>query len=235
MTKIALSPLPRIGPRREPSLTDQAYATLRREIITCQLPPDSDVSELELAERLGTSKTPIREALARLSMDGFLDIFPRRGYRIRPVTIKDINDLFAVRSVLEQTAASLAARNMTEEDLDLLGQLARASYSVTEENSIDYFIDANRRFHIAIAHGSRNPRLSALIVSHLEESERFFYIGARQRDINMETNQEHVQIVDILRGRDPDVAGKTMARHIESTRAGLTASILNDHSSSVTL
>lgn len=235
MTKIASSTLSRVGARRESSLTDQAYATLRREIITCQLPPDSDVSELELAERLGTSKTPIREALARLSMDGLLEIFPRRGYRIRPVTIKDINDLFAVRSALEQTAASLAARNMTEEDFDLLDELARTSYSVQEENSIDYFIDANRQFHIAIATGSRNPRLISLIINHLEESERFFYIGVRQRDINTETNQEHTQIVDVLRSRDPGSSGKIMAKHIESTRAGLTAAILNDHSSSVIL
>ncbi|WP_284201723.1 GntR family transcriptional regulator [Gluconobacter albidus] len=227
--------MPRVGSRREPSLTDQVYAMLRREIITCQLAPDSDVSELELAERLGTSKTPIREALARLSMDGFLEVFPRRGYRIRPVTIKDINDLFAVRSVLEQTAASLAARNMTEEDFDLLAELARTSYSVQEENSIDYFIDANRQFHIAIAKGSRNPRLISIIINHLEESERFFHMGVRQRDINTETNQEHTQIVDVLRGRESGYAGKIMAKHIESTRAGLTAAILNDHSSSVIL
>ncbi|MBB2203050.1 GntR family transcriptional regulator [Gluconacetobacter tumulisoli] len=235
LSKLALNQGTRAGSRREPSLTDQAYALLRREIITCQLPPDSDVSELDLAERLGMSKTPVREALARLAMEGLLDIYPRRGYRIRPVTIKDINDLFAVRTVLERTAASFAAQNMTTEDLDRLERLASASYDVAEESSIDYFINANRDFHVAIAKGSQNPRLSALVISHLEESERFFYIGARKRDVNMETNQEHAEIVTVLRSRDHVAAGQIMAKHTESTRAGLTTSLLSAHNSTVPL
>jgi len=235
LTKVSPNIAGRATTRRDPSLTDQAYARLRKEIITCQLPPDSDVSELELADRLGMSKTPVREALARLSMEGLLEIFPRRGYRIRPVTIKDINDLFTVRSVLERTAASLAAQHMTAAELDRLEALASASYTVQEESSIDYFIEANRSFHIAIAEGAQNPRLSALVIAHLEESERFFHLGARRRDINMETNQEHAQIVEVLRSRDPLTASQIMAKHAESTRLGLTTAILNANSSSVTL
>ena len=83
------------------SLTDRAYAHLREEIITCTLRPGTDIGEHELAARLSMSKTPVREALARLTLERLVEAFPRRGYRVTPVTFKDINDIFTVRKALE--------------------------------------------------------------------------------------------------------------------------------------
>jgi DNA-binding GntR family transcriptional regulator len=218
----------------EPSLTDKAYAIIRREIITCQMSPGSEVSEQELADRLGMSKTPIREALGRLDREGLVATYPRRGYRIAPITLKDINDLFAIRSVLERTAAVLAAQNMSDEELNTLEEFAVASYTLSEQNSLDHFVDANRSFHSMIAKGSKNPRLYNLLMSHLDESYRFFYIGAKSRDVNVETNRDHIGIVDVLRKRDGVAAGQIMADHIEATRIGLNESILKSAFSSVT-
>ena len=215
-----------VAPDHEPSLTERAYAILHKEIITCELPPGSEVSELELADRLGMSKTPVREALGRLDLEGFVDTFPRRGYRIKPVTIKDINDLFAIRTLLEPAAAALAAQTMSLGALQTLHDLAGASYTVGKSRTLDHFVDSNRLFHGAIAEGSGNPRLEVLIMAHLEESERFFYIGARSRDVNVETNREHTTIVEVLRRRDAKQASEIMAEHIENTRIGLTRFIL---------
>ncbi|AFW00716.1 GntR family transcriptional regulator [Gluconobacter oxydans] len=213
----------------DPSLAEQAYHQLRQEIITCRLAPNSDISEHVLAKRLGMSKTPVREALARLAMEGFLETIPRRGSRIKPVTIKDIIDLFVVRSALESTAVSLAARNITDLQLAELDRLAKASYSSCEESSIDYFIEANRRFHIAVAEASQNPRLVTLIGNTLEESARFFYIGTRLRDVddlNIETNREHAEIVKVLSRHDPFAASEVIMKHTESTRTGIINAIL---------
>jgi DNA-binding GntR family transcriptional regulator len=221
--------------RRELSLTDRAYAILRMEIITCQMRPGSEVSELELAERLGMSKTPVREALGRLNLEGFVETYPRRGYRITPVTIKDINDLFAVRGVLESRAAALAAQNMSDQDFDRLDQLADASYSLEEEKSLDHFVDANLVFHSMIAEGSKNPKLYNIIMALLHESQRFFYIGARTRDVNVETNRDHSGIVDVLRNRDAAAASQIMAAHVEETRVGINQSILLSASAAVGL
>lgn len=220
------------------SLADQAYLHLRQEIITCRLPPESEVSEHDLAKRLGMSKTPVHEALARLAMEGFVEIVPRRGSRIKPVTIKDINDLFVARLALESKAASLAAIHITEQQLNELDKLAKASYTKQEEASIDYFIEANKNFHIAVAEASGNPRLVALITSLLEESARFFYIGARMRDVsdlNMETNQEHNQIVQVLRKHDSAATHDIILKHTESTRTGLIHAIVNSGKMSVSL
>ena len=95
--------------KKSVSLTEQAYLALREQVITCELAPGTDVSEKELAERLAMSKTPVREAMGRLCLEGLMESFPRRGYQVSPVTVKDMNDLFAVRGILEGAAPSGAA------------------------------------------------------------------------------------------------------------------------------
>jgi DNA-binding GntR family transcriptional regulator len=207
--------------KRSKSLTETAYAVLRERIITGELAPGTDVSEPELAEQLSVSKTPVREALARLCVEGFMEAYPRRGYRVTPVTIKGMNDLFAIRGMLEGTAAALAAKNLSDAELDSLERLADVSYEIGEEVSIKTFVDSNQEFHAAIAQGSRNPRLYALVMSHLEECARLFYMGARIRDINPETNDDHHRVLAVLRQRDPEKARDAIVEHNENTRQGI--------------
>lgn len=221
--------------RRGKSLTEQAYFFLRDKVITGELAPGTEVSEPELAEQLQMSKTPVREALARLCVEGFMEAYPRRGYRITPVTLKDMNDLFAVRGALEGMATSLAAINLTDKELDQLDDLVDASYIVGEEFSTKTFISANEKFHSAIARGSRNPRLYALVMSHLEECARLFYMGTRLRDINPETNDDHHRILGFLRARDSEMASQAMVEHNENTRKGLLASLIANAQPGLTL
>ena len=209
------------------SLTDQAYLELRHRIITGQLPPGSEMSELELAETLSMSKTPVREALGRLGIEGLVEAFPRRGYRVTSVTVKDMNDLFAVRAMLEGTAGALASVNLTDAELEKLDALADASYVRGENTSTQTFVRANEDFHSAIAKATRNPRLFNLVVSHLEECGRFFYMGAQIRDVNPETTNDHHRIVAILRERNPEAARAAMVEHNENTRQGLLRALID--------
>lgn len=221
--------------KRSKSLTEQAYAILRERVIICDLAPGMDVSEPELAEQLQMSKTPVREALARLCVEGFMEAFPRRGYRVTPVTVKDMNHLFAVRGMLEGMAAALAAQNMTAAEIDALEAIADASYVVGEYQSARSFVSANEQFHSAIAKGSRNPRLEQLVVRHLEECARLFFMGTRVRDINPETSSDHHTIVALLRARDSEGAKLAMTAHNENTRKGLLAALVSDTHEGFTL
>ena len=222
-------------PKRAKSLTEQAYAILRERIISGDLVPGAEVSEPELAEQLQMSKTPVREALARLCVEGFMEAYPRRGYRVTPVTVKDMNDLFSVRGVLEGTAAALAAENLTPEEMDQLDELADASYVMGEEVSTRTFVSRNEQFHSMIAQGSRNPRLHSLVMSHLEECARLFHMGTRIRDINPETNDDHHRILAHLRARDAEKARQAIMEHNENTRKGLLAALIANTRSGLTL
>ncbi|SIQ94948.1 transcriptional regulator, GntR family [Rhizobium sp. RU35A] len=221
--------------KRARSLTEQAYAILRERIITGDLAPGAEVSEPELAERLQMSKTPVREALGRLCVEGFMEAYPRRGYRVTPVTIKDMNDLFAVRGVLEGTAVALAAENLTVAELDQLDELADARYEMGEEVSTRTFVARNEQFHALIAQGSRNPRLYALVMGHLEECARLFYMGTRMRDINPETTDDHHRILAHLRARDGEKARAAMVEHNENTRTGLLSALISNARPGLTL
>jgi DNA-binding GntR family transcriptional regulator len=216
-----------IKPKKSTSLTEQAYLALREKVITCELAPGSDVSEPELAEQLTMSKTPVREAMSRLCLEGLMEAFPRRGYRVTPVTVKDMNDLFAVRAILEGAAAALAATHINAEELSVLEELAEAEYVMGEGMSTKGFVARNQMFHAAIAQGSKNPRLHALIMRHLEEGTRFLYMGTRARDVNFETNSDHQKIVDTLRARNAEQAHEQMAQHIENTRQGLLQALIS--------
>ncbi|KJF74781.1 GntR family transcriptional regulator [Agrobacterium arsenijevicii] len=221
--------------KRGKSLTEQAYAILRERVIVGELAPGVDVSEPELAEQLQMSKTPVREALARLCVEGLMEAFPRRGYRVTPVTLKDMNDLFAIRGALEGTAAALAAQNLTETELETLDGLADTTYIVGENVSTKTFVASNERFHSAIASGSGNPRLHSLVMTHLEECARLFYMGTRVRDINPETTNDHHRIVAFLRQRDSEKARLAMIEHNENTRKGLLAAMVANPQSGISL
>jgi DNA-binding GntR family transcriptional regulator len=206
---------------RSSSLTEQVYRRLRDEILTCELKPGREISEAELAARFSVSKTPVREALATLRLEGFVRTYPRRGYQVVPVTFGDMNDLFDVRTILEAGAAELACSRITEAELDQLDRLADVVYDHAEQPSLKRFIEANRDFHAAIARASGNQRLHQLVMRQMAELERFFYLGARLRDVNTETTDDHHEIVRVLRRHDAAAARQIMIQHNEITRRGL--------------
>ena len=208
-------------PRRTESLAEQVYARLRQEILSCQIKPGEDLSEAELAARFDVSKTPVREALAKLRQEDLVRAFPRRGYQVTEISFKDMNELFDLRTLLEAGAAAMACDRITDAELDTLGQLARVDYDQHRSPTLDPFIEANRAFHVAIARASGNERIHRMIEQHLSQLERYFYIGARSRDISTETTREHLEIVDALASRDPQRARDLMIRHNTVTREGL--------------
>jgi DNA-binding GntR family transcriptional regulator len=220
---------------KQKSLTDQAYSGLRKEIITCGLRPGTEVGEQELASRLNMSKTPVRESLVRLTLEGLVEVFPRRGYRIKPVTIKDITDIFTVRKALESVAAELAAVRMSKEELDVLKTLADQTYVQDSSLPVLEFVSANNIFHAAIAEGARVPRLHALIIGYLEQCTRLFHMGATIRDVTSETQEDHTRIIDTLCNRDPAAASEAISLHIENTRRGLLSALISDETSPLEL
>lgn len=217
------------------SLTETAHQVLRARVLSGELRPGAEFSESELADQLSMSKTPVREALGRLVAEGLIEAFPRRGYRVTPVTVKDINDLFAIRAMTEGTAASMAALNLTPADLDRLETLAEARYDPSQGESVQSFVKANRDFHIAIAEGANNPRLLAMVAAFLDECTRLFYLGALSRDVNPETSNDHRRIVGVLRLRDPDQARAAIVEHSEHTQQGILKALISSNTSALTL
>ncbi|TMQ93655.1 GntR family transcriptional regulator [Actinomadura soli] len=160
--------------------TSQAYRAIRRQIIDLTLPPGSSFTETSLAEQWRISKTPVREALARLRRDGLVTALPRAGYVVSPITIQDTDDLCGLRTLLSGEAAAAAARlGVTAPALDRLEALSKvplalAAGEVEQEESLRAGIE----FEGIIANFSGNPRLGKTIVDVLDELERVLRMAA---------------------------------------------------------
>src|ERR671927_1451486 len=183
------------------SLARRAYEALKQDILTCELAPGVQILEGELAARYGTSKTPVREALNRLGQEGLVQVLPRRGYLVAPITLRDVQEVFQLRLLLETAAAELAAEHITEEGLRQLKALVGMRYTYRDRASYARFLRANREFHVAVAEASGNRRMAQFVGKLLEDMERILHLGLDLRDSAEEMAAEHGELVDaLLRG-----------------------------------
>jgi len=184
-----------------------AYGSIKRWIISLALAPGASFSESELAAMLSIGKTPIREALLSLQREGLVEAIPRSGYRVRAVTLKEAQDLFAVRSLLEGEAARLAARNRSDSgQLRRLEQLCRKSYDPQDAQSVDRFNQANTDFHKGVARLSGNLVLEDMLGLILDRLERVFNAGLRLQWRSDQIVHEHKDLLDKIMSGDADAA-----------------------------
>jgi DNA-binding GntR family transcriptional regulator len=215
--------------RKRASLSEQAYTTLKRDIISCRLRPGQIVVESELAAQYGMSKTPIREALNLLRKEGFVQILPRRGTLVKPIDVQDVQHTFFLRSLLEPEAAALAASRATGEQLKRIAELSEATNveSASKSSLPADRLRANRLFHIAIAEASGIARLTDIIGALHEEVERF-YNSERMRRVGDPTGKHHHELLEAIVGGDPESARTLMADSIRASRQHLIETLIED-------
>jgi len=208
------------------SLSHQAYLRLCQEILVCDLSPGQVVSERELARRYAMSKTPIREALSQVCHQGLVQRLPGRGYLVAPITIKDIQDLFDLRLILEGAAAERAAQHPSPPQIALLKEMSLVSYSLDDPGSRISFLKTNRDFHLALAEAAANRRLVAMLEELLKEMERLFHLGLRLRDSSQEMVREHQEVVAALENGDVPGTRDAVSRQIAASRDRILEAIL---------
>ena len=214
-----------ISPR---SLTDAAYAELRSRIVSLRIPPGGEFTEGGMAADLGLSKTPVREALARLKFEGLVLVDPQVGYRASPVTIEDTRQAFAVRALLEGEAARLAAsRALPEGHLRTLDDLCRTSYVPSDPASVDRFLVANTRFHLMIGHASGNRRLERMLGVILPEMERLFRIGLLLSSRADEIVHEHYDLVTAITTCDQEQAYQVAVAQVQASERMVLAALMD--------
>lgn len=190
--------------------TAQIYQSLRSEILTCGLPPGTELREQELAQRYEVSKSPVREALQSLVREGLITVMPRQGYRVSPVSIGDAHDLFAFRQVLELACIAEAAKSADDAELAALDQ-----FRTFCGDSGNDFIIYNKDFHCALARCSGNGRMSRAACDLIEEMDRLIRMSVtatRGRDPR-KLVEEHAAIIDALQGRNAKLATNLLKAH----------------------
>lgn len=200
-------------------LGEATYLAMRQAILSCSVNPGSMLTEAALMEQYGVGKSTCRLALARLTHEGLVRSVPRHGYVVVPVTLKDVEEVFALRLILEPEAARMAAGNVDAKALMRIDRAARGNTaSKNHGNRIGFFLDANREFHLVIAAASGNERLVRSISVLFDEMARLVALGFSDEDDSPEIADDHRQLVEVLSAGDGEAAAGIARRHIERFR-----------------
>ncbi|MHC5903293.1 GntR family transcriptional regulator [Streptomyces sp. S6] len=203
--------LERPGPLR-----DRVYEALLELIITRALGPGQHLVESELAGHLGVSRQPVREALQRLSTEGWVDLRPAQGAFVHEPTEQEADQLLTVRTLLEAEAAGLAAADPTEAGLAELREIQRLGLDAVARDDVDAAVALNARFHTTVMEMSGNTVLAGL-AAQVDRRVRWYYTPiARQR--GRKSWDEHRELIAAIEGRDGELAARLMREHTEHTR-----------------
>jgi len=197
-------------------LRELVLDAIRNAIMNGSLQPRERLMEIQLAEELGVSRTPIREALRKLELEGFIVMVPRKGAYVADLTFKDIADVFEIRAALEGLAAGLAAERITEEELESMERLLVGKQEAITSGDIDRLVEVDTSFHELLYKASRNERLANIISNLREQIQRFRLTSLSFPGRNKESLQEHKQLVEAIQSRDSQLARHLAQEHIEN-------------------
>ncbi|SHJ58276.1 GntR family transcriptional regulator [Paramaledivibacter caminithermalis] len=196
-------------------LREIVFEYLRNSILKGELQPGERLMELQLAQKLGVSRTPIREAIRKLELEGFVEMIPRKGAYVADLSVKDILDILEVRMFLEGLSAYLAAQRMTDEEINKLKDILKKFEDDFETMSKEDMIELDIKFHDMIMEGSRNNKLLQIIQGLHEQFQRFRVIYFSEYKEHEDIKKYHRAIVESISNRDPKRAQQYAQTHIQ--------------------
>ena len=206
------------------SRVDQAYAEIRRRILDNYYAPGHQVLEQELAADLGMSRTPVREALVRLQNERFVQLIPRHGMRVVPLSIQELREVYEVLTSLELTAIERLARaELDEAALAAIEKPVDEMDLAVRKKDVDAWAKADERFHRTLVTLCGNRRLAVMVEMLWEQGHRARMTTVRLRASLDQSNREHRAVLDAIRQGDWRQARARHARH----RARAMTEILN--------
>ena len=202
-------------------LREVVYETLREAIRNGALTPGERLMEIQLAEELGVSRTPVREAIRKLELERFVVMLPRRGTYVANLSLKDINEVFEIRAALDGLAAGLAAERITEEELEQMERLLVEIADCIEQHNNQKIVEADEAFHDILYRASRNERLVGIICNLREQFTRFRSVSINYPGRLQNTLEEHRQLVEAIAQRNPEAAQQKAREHLENAEQTL--------------
>ena len=215
------------------ALADVAYLRIREMVLRRQLRPGERTSVARLAEAIGIGRSPVKEAVTRLSSEGLLEVSDRRGTSAVRLTMAEVDDLFELRKLFESYAASRAVERITDAELTELDELLKVleDESITKplaQQSVTRFIDADVKLHAMIVRAAGNAQLSRyyeMLNLHLQIADYLFRHHAGMRE---DRHRDHVAIVDALRRRDGTALATLLRSHSESVQHTILAAMRSE-------
>jgi DNA-binding GntR family transcriptional regulator len=212
------------------TLGDQVYAIIWEQIVSHKLRSGDKISDLRLSEELGVSRTPIREALHRLSQDGIVRSESRRGFFVTTFSSQDVSEVYDIRTALEVLAARLALPQITDADLDeelhAVSEI-RGEIVAGVDGAEERWLTRDRAFHRMLAQKARNNRLESILTGLQTQIGVFQVYGIHSSPLRLLSLDHHQRILDALKERDCRAAELAMERHIQEVKEWVLAEFVS--------
>ncbi len=202
-------------------LRDVVFQTLRAAILRGDLKPGERLMELQLAAKLGVSRTPIREAIRMLEQEGLAITIPRKGAEVARMTEKDVDDVLQIRCALEELTVRLACQNITQEDIRKLGAAMDNFRKQTETNDIPAIAKADEEFHDVFYYSSDNPKLIAILNNLREQMYRYRVEYLKDASVYPQLIREHENLYRAIREKDAEEAAMITRLHLQNQTEGV--------------
>ncbi|RDD68630.1 GntR family transcriptional regulator (plasmid) [Paracoccus versutus] len=215
----------RQGPKRgvrKLSLRDQAYEAIKKRIVSCELRPGEAVTVADLAEQLQIGRTPVFQAIDRLTVDGLVEVMPRKGVVVAPISMDSLVEIIEMRLLNEAQAANWAAQKATPQEIAQLDANVAATWRAAQDHDLEQMIECDRDFHRLLSGIAGNTILAEFLGNLHDRSLRFWFLSLRAPDHNLRVCEQHAAIVEGIRAHDPEAAEKAMREHISAFHKNLT-------------
>lgn len=206
-------------------LREVIFNTLRQAIIVGELKPGERLMEVQLAEKMGVSRTPVREAIRKLELEGLVNMVPRKGAHVADLSVKDIMDVLEVRASLDGLATSLAALRITDDEIRELKHVHMQFINYVNKDNLQGSIKKDVEFHEIIYRSSRNEKLIQIASNLREQIQRFRVIYLKDYSSTNDIIKEHNEIIDALTKRDRAMAQEIAQKHIKKQEESIIKSI----------
>jgi DNA-binding GntR family transcriptional regulator len=196
------------------SLREKAYRIIKQRIINCQIAPGSALNERELVAEIGVSRTPIREALNRLEKENLVTIIPGRGSFVSSITVKEINDIYQLREIIEPHVTALVTPSFPEERLAAY----RDAFLALDQDDYDGLARLDSEFHIILMDAAANDLINQVMANMYAQNQRIRFRLTRQPARLQATVDEHLAVIEAMLARDPQTAQEAMREHLIRSR-----------------
>jgi DNA-binding GntR family transcriptional regulator len=207
------------------SLRDRAYAEIKQRINRLQYRPGEYLNEAQLSQELSIGRTPVHQALDRLMYEGMVQVMPRKGVIVRPISLDEILHIIEVRQINETYCVALAVDRAAGADVTDLRRILQEAPALIRARDREGLMNLDRAFHSRISQAARNPVLADVMTSLHDRSLRFWFISLGDDLQLRRVNDEHRAILDGIAARDRKMAVEAMRAHIESFRKNIVRTI----------
>lgn len=206
-------------------LRDVVFHTLRQAILRGELEPGERLMEIHLAQRLGVSRTPIREAIRKLELEGLVVMIPRRGAVVASITEKDMKDVLEVRRTLEMLAVEVACDRISPEELQKLREASEMFQATCDSGDLIRLAQADVAFHEVIYNATGNQRLVTTLNNLREQMYRYRMEQLKDTSSYERLREEHIRIYNGIRTKDKEMACRAIREHIDNQEAAIIRAI----------